>query len=249
MLYFSFILGLLFGSFLNVVILRLEKEEKGIFNGRSKCPKCNKVLSWYELIPIISFILQGGKCRNCKKSISWQYPLVEFLTGFVFAILYWKFGFSFSSPTLFALSSVLIVLFVSDLRTQTIPDIIAYIGIGLAVVYVLLNPLSSMFYALIGAVIAGGFFAFLVLISKETWMGQGDIKIGIIMGLILGYPNVLVALFIAYFFGALVGIFLIITKKKTMRSSVPFGPFLILATFATMFYGEQIISWYLKILR
>jgi len=243
-----FILGLFVGSFLNVVILRLEKEEGGILAGRSHCPKCGKVLRWFELIPLVSFLIQGGRCRSCHKPISLQYPLVEFFTGLLFSLLYWKFGLTLRFGFLAVISSLLVILFVSDLRTQTIPDLIAYIGIGLALVYLLSTNYSLLATTLLSAALAGGFFALLVYISHETWMGKGDIKLGILTGLLLGFPQVLVALFLSFALGAFVGLILIITKKKTLKSQVPFGPFLITATFVTIFLGEKILQWYLGII-
>lgn len=250
MIYILFVLGLFVGSFLNVVILRLEKEEGGIFTGRSKCPKCGKTLKGPELIPLISFIIQKGKCRHCQKSISYQYPLVEFFTGLLFVLLYWKFGLSWHLLFLCPLISILLILFVSDFRTQTIPDIVAYIGIALAVIYALISSslLQFLSSSLLAATISGGFFAILVLASHETWMGQGDIKIGVLMGLILGFPKVLEALFLAFILGAVFGIILILLKKKTFKSQIAFGPFLITATFVTIMWGEEIINWYFKLL-
>lgn len=245
MMYLLFILGLSVGSFLNVVILRLEKGEGGILAGRSRCPKCGKILKWFELIPLVSFLIQGGKCRSCKKPISFQYPLVEFFTGLLFSFLYWRFGLTLQFGFLAVISSLLVILFVSDLRTQMIPDIVAYIGIGLALFYILITHYPLPINAALGAAIAGGFFALLVYPSHEKWMGKGDVKIGVLTGLLLGYPQVLVALFLSFTLGAFVGLILIATKRKTLKSQVPFGPFLITATFVTIFLGEKILEWYL----
>jgi len=252
--YLFFIFGLFVGSFLNVVILRLEgfpaslslsKHLSSIFLGRSKCPKCRKKLPWYDLVPLVSFVALKGKCRYCKKPISLQYPLVEFFTGLLFALLFVKFGLSLVTVYWLLITGLLIILFVYDLKTQTIPDTIAYLGIGLAFVYSIFNFKFSIFNSILAPIIAGGFFAILVLISKERWMGQGDIKIGALMGLLLGYPNVLVGLFLAFIMGALAGLILIAMKKKTLKSQIPFGPFLILAIFITIFFGEKILNWYL----
>ena len=236
------------GSFLNVVILRLEKGEGGILTGRSKCPKCGKVLNWYELIPLLSFIFLGAKCRKCHKSISIQYPLVELLTAFLFALLFWKFGLSWRLFFLYPLFSILLILLVSDLRTMLIPDIVACIGIGLSLIFLLSTNYKLLPNFLLAVVILGGFFALLVLVSREKWMGRGDILIGVLIGLILGYPNVLVALFLSFILGAAVGATLLLFKLKKFQSQVPFGPFLIFATFVTIFWGEKIINWYLGII-
>jgi len=250
MIYVFAILGFFVGSFLNVVILRLEKKEKGILAGRSRCVHCKKNLRWFELIPLASFIVQRGKCLFCKKPISWQYPLVEFCTGLLFAFLYWQFALSWRLIFLIPLSSILLILFVSDFRTQMIPDIVVYIGIGIAFLYALVSSFFSHIFTapLIGAAIAGGLFALLVYPSHEVWMGKGDVKMGVLAGLLLGFPQILVALFLAFMFGALVGIILLVTKKKNLKSQVPFGPFLITAIFVTIFHGEKILEWYLGIL-
>ncbi len=270
-----FILGLIVGSFLNVVICRLKTGEK-IITPRSHCPHCKKKLTTVDLIPVVSFILYKGKCRYCKKSISWQYPAVELGTAFAFVLIYLKItsilpttNSLFLIPYLLFVISILIIIFVYDLKHYIIPDkvIIPAIAIsaGLWVISCglwvsgykqlinLLYPNSlslipNSFAAPLGAVIAGGFFLILVLVSKGKWMGGGDIKLGIFMGLILGYPLVLVALFTAYISGAVVGISLMICRKKKLKDMIPFGPFLSAATFIALLWGNQILEWYLRML-
>ena len=246
MLYFLlFIFGLLVGSFLNVVIWRLEHRKKGILGGRSECPKCHKILKWYELIPLVSFFIQGRKCRKCHKPISWQYPLVELFTGLIFGAIFWQFGLTWPSIVLYPLVSVLMVLFVFDLQTLTIPDIVAYIGIILAMIYAGFSHQTVFYYPILAAAIAGGFFALLVKISHEKWMGAGDIMIGIIIGFLLSYPQILVGLFLAFAFGAIVGLALILLHRKKLKSAIAFGPFLIFAAIFTLFFGDVLLKWYL----
>jgi len=254
MIYLFFLFGLCVGSFLNVVILRMEKKDFSFakLKSRSKCPHCKKTLLWYDLIPLISFFILGGRCRFCKKQISFQYPLVEFFTGLLFYLIFLKFGLSWQLTILYPLTSILVVLFVFDLKTMMLPDIFAWIAIGLAILYLILQALVHNSYFLflnsaIAAAIAGGFFALLVLVSREKWMGRGDIYLGVILGLMLGYPQVLVGLFSAFTLGALFSIILLSLKKTTLKAQIAFGPFVILATFIAFFWGEKILQWYLNI--
>lgn len=213
-----FLLGLCLGSFLNVVICRLGRGGKILFS-RSQCPRCQKVLEWFELIPVFSFVIQKGRCRRCRKKISVQYPLVELATGVLFVL------FGFDWLKLF-FSAVLIVVFVYDLKHYLIPDKVIYPALAIGVIFGWRNWLAFL--------IAGGFFLILVLVSRERWMGWGDVKLATLMGLILGWPDVLTALMIAFVSGALVGLSLILLKKKTMKSQIPFGPFLAGATIIMM---------------
>ena len=244
-----FILGLAVGSFLNCVIYRLEKK-KSFIKGRSYCPHCKKTLSWFELIPLMSFILQKAKCRKCRKPISWQYPLVELVTGILFVLCVWYFS-SFLLFWLFVVSC-LIIIFVYDLKHYIIPDKIIYLAIIIALLYNLYSLFiihdSSFCYNLLAGLAAGAFFLAIVLISKGKWMGVGDIKLALFMGLILGWPNILTALFLAFLIGAFVSIILMILKKKTLKSEIPFGPFLAGATIIALFWGNALIDWYLGLI-
>lgn len=240
-----FTFGTIIGSFLNVVIYRLNTGES-ILKNRSHCPFCNKRLTWYELIPIISFIIQSGKCRNCKKNISWQYPLVEIFTGLIFVLIFITQYLFINTCFLFVISCFLIVIFVYDLKYYLVADIIIYPAIIVSFLYCLFDipVIIDYFFA---SIIAGGFFLAIVLISKGKWMGMGDIKIGVLMGLILGMPWVFVALSLAFLLGAFVSIILLVLKKKTLQSEIPFGPFLVFATFVVMFWGEVLLNWYLNL--
>ncbi|NUM25522.1 MAG: prepilin peptidase [Candidatus Buchananbacteria bacterium] len=240
-----FIFGLIIGSFLNVVIARLGKK-KSFWSGRSECPKCKYQINWYDNIPVISFIILRGRCRNCHQSISWQYPMVELATALMFVWIYTVFGLGAKFFIYSVFSSFLMVLFVYDLKHYLILDRVSvpamivaflgniYLGAGLADL-------------LLGSAIGAGFFAAQYFISGGRWVGDGDIRLGAVMGLMLGWKFVLVALFIAYLTGATVGVFLMMLKKKKMSSEVPFGPFLTLATFITMLYGRELINWYFNL--
>ncbi|MDP2637406.1 MAG: prepilin peptidase [bacterium] len=250
-----FVLGLVVGSFLNSVIYRLEQGESAL-KGRSYCPHCKHSLSWHDLIPLLSFVLLEGKCRYCGQRISIQYPLVEFSTGAIFFALFSAFS-SFNALFLtyfFSVASLLVVIFVYDLKHYLIPDKILYPAIGLAVgwqVFMIWNfgnwdlfGISNLGFSILPTL----FFLSIYLISKETWMGFGDVKLALFMGLFLGWPNILVALFFAFLAGAAVGVSLMFLKKKHLGSKVPFGPFLIAGTFLALLAGDFFMDWYLSLL-
>ena len=255
--FFVFIFGLIVGSFLNCVIYRLET--KGNFlKGHSFCPHCKHILSWPDLIPVFSFLILRGKCRYCGKKISFQYPLVELATGLVFLlILNFKFLISnqfsiFNFETiiyslyLFIISSLLIIIFVFDLKHYIIPDKIIYPAILIVLGFRILN-LFGIWNSLISGLVAAGSFLFIILVSRGKWMGFGDVKLAFLMGLFLGFPKILVALFLSFFIGAIIGIGLILLKKKTLKSEVPFGPFLATGTFIALFWGQELINWYFNL--
>jgi prepilin signal peptidase PulO-like enzyme (type II secretory pathway) len=204
-----------------------------------------------------------GKCRYCGKSISIQYPLVEIATGLLFVLIFWHwpfglwifsdFGFLISGLIHYfyylIISCFLIVIFVYDLKHYLILDKVIYPAIGIALAYQIINfQTNSLLYALFAALLASGFFASIVFASRGKYMGAGDIKLGFLMGLLLSFPQILTGLFLAFLFGAIIGIGMIILKKKTLKSEVPFGPFLVAGTFIAMFWGEQILNWYLRFL-
>lgn len=241
------ILGLVIGSFLNVVIYRLHVGI-GFMRGRSYCPYCKHDLGALDLIPLFSFLTLRGKCRYCGKSISWQYPMVELGTAVVFGLLYWQFGLQADFIVYLIYAIFLIIIFVYDLRYYLILDKVSVPAIILAVLLSYFVLGIGVMDLAIGSLIGGGFFFLQFIISKGKWIGGGDIRLGIIMGLMLGYPLVLVALFIAYLLGSLVGIFLILFGKKKWKSHVPFGTFLSAATFLTIFIGDSVVFYYTNLL-
>jgi prepilin signal peptidase PulO-like enzyme (type II secretory pathway) len=268
-------LGLAIGSFLNVIICRLKTKEN-FFLSRSHCPHCKKTLKWFDLIPVLSFISTFGKCRYCHKKISWQYPLVEIITGGLFLLIFnfSAFGgsavggqffnlqtsnFSFLNffllltayfLLLFILCS-LIVIFVYDLKHYIIPDKIIYPAIIVALIFNFqfsIFNFQTLFYAIFSAIIASGFFFLIILISKGAWMGFGDVKLAFLIGLILGWPDIIFALFLAFILGAVIGLILIGLKIKSMKSQIPFGPFLVAATIIMMLWGEIIKGIYFSLI-
>jgi len=254
-----FLFGLCWGSFLNVIICRLDSRESILFD-RSRCPKCGKVLKWYDLIPLLSFFLLKRKCRYCGKKISWQYPLVEISAGLIFLQIF-NFQFSiFNEFSIFNFQfwaliyyflaiSFLIIISAYDLKYYLIPDEIIYPAIVLAIIFnLILNRhilLSKNFWLLTILSLSGAiFFLFLFLVSKGKWMGLGDVNLAIFLGLLLGWPNILLALSLSFFLGAVVGLALIISGRKKMSSQIPFGPFLSAGALIALFWGSRILEWY-----
>lgn len=244
MLLLFFIIGLSVGSFLNVIILRIDRLVT-VLRDRSHCPKCNHVLAWYDLIPVFSYLMLGGKCRYCKAEISRQYPIVELCVGVLFALLYTYFGLGLSLVYYLIIFSLLTVVFVYDLKTQMVPEYFVWMALVLSLLggwYFGNIAFSSMLW---GGLIGGGILAFLVIVSKEKWMGAGDIKIGLILGLLTGYPIALFGMFFSFLSGAIVGLIYIKLKGKTIKDALPFAPFLITSTLIAMLFGHAIVGWYM----
>ncbi len=236
---FTFLLGISTGSFLNVLIDRLPKGQT--IWGRSKCDGCKKTLTWYELIPVVSWIMQGARCRRCHKPLSIQYPLVELATGLGFVFL--SFSFSYSLTVLLSyclLFSSLLVIFVADLKYQIIPDIMLIIG-GIGVIG-LIGETGGIWENILAGSGAAVFFFFLWVITHGRGMGFGDVKLAFLLGFLLGYPFTVIALYLAFLTGAVAGVILILVRKAGLKSKIAFGPFLILGTLITIVWGEQIIS-------
>ncbi len=246
--FFIFIFGLAIGSFLNAAVYRMEVGGS-IVTQRSRCPKCGHILSWYELFPLLSFAFQWGKCRVCKKPISWQYPIVELSVALLFS---WIFYLTpqphpFYIAYLFVVSAGLAVIFIFDLKHYIIPNKVLYPLIAIAVLYNIVTYGFSIEFAyhVLAASMVSGFFLAMYLASKGTWIGFGDVKFALFMGMFLAPWSVLVALFVSYFIGALVGGVVLLLKKKSLQSEIPFGPFLVAGTFIGFAYGEALINWYL----
>lgn len=261
MLFFIFLFGLIIGSFINCLIWRLHTGE-GLLN-RSYCPKCKSQIAWYDNLPVLSFLILRGRCRHCKKNISWQYPLVELIVGALF-VLAWQADLSRTGLGEFDIESgitglrlsflilvirdwflisVMTVIFIFDLRWYLILDIIT---LPSALIVLVLNlMLGQEWQGLVfSGIIGGGFFLAQFVISKGKWIGGGDIRLGLLMGLSLGWPGVAIAIMIAYFTGSIVGVGLIAGGKKKWGSEIPLGVFLSLATIITLFWGNEILNWY-----
>lgn len=251
------------GSFLNVVICRLGTKKK-IVKDRSHCPYCQHVLSWQDLIPVLSFIFLKARCRYCGKKISWQYPGVEIAAGLLFAAAVIPGltrnpvcgirGDIIRIPLLLAIISFLIIIFVFDLKHYLIPDKIVFPAIGITFLYLFVGTVADpslwqwLIIPLLSALGASLFFLCLVLITRGKGMGVGDVKLAFLIGLLLSWPHILTSLFIAFLSGGIIGIFLVLLKKKKMKSMVPFGPFLVAGTIIALFWGQAIINWYWRVL-
>jgi prepilin signal peptidase PulO-like enzyme (type II secretory pathway) len=257
MLIIFLIAGLIIGSFLNVLVYRLNVAEDFLVS-RSKCPHCKEQIRWYDNIPVASFILLKFRCRDCKEKISWQYPIVEILTGIIFALIGWKFfnlvdtsSWLLTAYYLFV-ASTLVVIFVYDLIYMEIPMIVLWVGVFVVIAFGLYADWGNqallldmkIYSGILAAFVSFVFFFALSAGSQERWMGMGDAYLVILLGLILGWPEILLALFLAFFFGATYGIIAIALKKKKMKSQVPFAPFLILGTLIALFCYTPIINWY-----
>lgn len=256
-IFFIFLFGLAIGSFLNVVIFRLQASQSLFF--RSRCQHCKKDIVWYDNIPIISFIILQGKCRFCKQKISWQYPMVELATGLLFVLTYleivtsYRYLFTTNNLQLVTLLrnwvfiSIFIVIFVMDLRWYMIYDIIVLPSI---IVAFFLNFLIGIDWRsmLLGGIIGGGFFLFQYIISQGKWIGSGDIRLGFLMGILLNWKLLLLALFLSYIFGAVIGLVLIAMGRKKLTSQIPFGTFLATGSIFALLFGENIIEWYFKLI-
>jgi prepilin signal peptidase PulO-like enzyme (type II secretory pathway) len=240
-----FLLGLVFGSFIAAFTWRYPKGIS-IAKGRSFCPKCKTQITWFDNIPLLSFIALRGRCRHCKKSISWRYPAIELATALGFLMIGFTQhrigGVDLPSTGLFGAGLIFCILeaiFIVDLEHQIIPDSFIFVGIFFAV-FLIPNLLFSSLFA--------GFFAASLLLlihlfTKGRGMGLGDIKFAVLGGLIIGPRLFLIWLFLAFLTGAAVGIILILGKKAGLKSQIAFGPFLVLAIPLALIYGEKILSW------
>jgi len=242
-----FILGLIVGSFCNVCIYRIPKNESIIYPA-SHCSKCRSKIKPVDNIPLLSFILLKGRCRNCKSKISIQYPMVEFLSGLIYLIIYLIYGLSVQTLIYIILSSALIIIAFIDLNEQIVPDVISLPGIVTGFIISFFVPYISFINSALGVVVGGGIILIIALVGsmifKKEAMGGGDVKLAAMMGAFLGWRYIIISLFLGFFLGALVGIFLVLSKIKSKEDMVPFGPFIALGSLITLLWGEKIIAWY-----
>ena len=245
---FSVFLGALIGSFLNVCICRLPREESIVTPG-SHCPQCKNPIRFYDNIPVLSYLLLRGKCRHCGKPISIQYPVVEGVTALSSWVLFTMYGPSLSYLFFFAFVAALIVITVIDLQHQIIPDVISIPGMGVGLLGSLLLPHLSFLNSL-GGLLLGGGSLFLVAtiyqwLFKREGMGGGDVKLLGMIGAFLGWKAVILTILLSSLIGSLIGILVMVLKGKDFKYAIPFGPFLSIGAVLTLFYGEAIIRWYL----
>ncbi len=251
------ILGFIVGSFLNAVIFRL-KSQKSFINGRSECPHCHHILSAADLIPVFSFLYLKGKCRYCGKKISWQYPIVEALTAFLFLLSLSHLGLTISFIWSMVFISILIVIGIYDFRHFLILDkvilsasILAFIkniALDLSAAHPVFDLRGYVIDGILAAIIISSFFAIQYYISKGKWIGFGDVKLGIFLGLLFGVKLGLLMLILGYFIGALTGITLIAMGLRNMSSRLPLGSFLAISAIIVLLYGKGIAAWYLNLI-
>lgn len=248
-----FILGLCVGSFALAMTMRMFDGRDWV-NGRSECEECHTVLKWYDLVPLISWLSTGGKCRYCRKKLSWQYPAVELLSAMLYVISYkfWPYGFTKVGLGLFGLWLVMLAILTSlvvfDLKWYILPDKLVYVLIGLAGA----SKLTQILYfqawnripgLVLGVAVGSGIFYVIHMLSKGKYIGGGDVTYGIFSGLLLGsgFKSMLV-ISLASIIGTLAVLPSMLSKKTKLTSAIPFGPCLILATFVLYIFGDRIVS-------
>lgn len=246
------VFGLVWGSFLNVVIYRLPRE-LSLVRPPSSCPRCGRRIKWYDNIPVLSYLVLGGKCRFCGAKISAVYPAVEALTAACFVIVYFHnlrfFDLQFFADCIFA--SSLIALGFIDFFHQVIPDHISIPVLVLALVYAPFRYDLNLRKALLGAVVGGGFLLVVYLVyllwKKKEGLGMGDVMMMLMVGAYLGLSRTILTLLLASVVGAVFGLLLVAFRGKDMKFAMPFGSFIAPAAFVSLIWGEPLITWYLSL--
>jgi len=240
---FFFVYGIVFGSFFNVVGLRVPKKES-IVSPPSHCTICDRNLGVFDLVPVFSYIFLKGKCRGCGSKISPIYPFMEFVTGALFVLSYIMLGIGPELIIAILFMSLLVIISVSDIAYMLIPDKVllpfAIVFFGLRI----LIPLTPWWDSLLGAVIGFGVLYLIAVVSKGG-MGGGDIKLFFVLGLVLGTANTLLTLFLASLIGSIVGVIILKKAGKGRKTPIPFGPSISLAAVISYFWGADLVEWYL----
>ncbi|MFQ5881427.1 MAG: prepilin peptidase [Candidatus Methylomirabilales bacterium] len=258
---FSFLLGLVVGSFCNVCIHRIPREESIVIPG-SRCPHCRTAIKASDNIPLLSFLLLKAQCRSCGYRISWQYPVVELFTGSLFALTFFRFGLTWHTGILFAFVAALVIVTFIDLEHQIVPDVITLPGITIGLAWSSITAFFSIsgqrttvnfsppapLEALLGTLLGGGIL-YLVAILSRGGMGGGDIKLTAMIGALLGWRLVLLTIFLGTLTGSLIALLLLASGRKGRKDPMPFGPFLALGAVLALFWGEELIAWYLLLVR
>ncbi len=246
-----FIYGLIIGSFLNVLIYRIPKCENIAWPG-SHCPACSHSLKWYDNIPLFSYLWLKGKCRYCRGGISLQYPLVEALNAFIYITMYLKFGLSANFVFFSLISSILVAIVFIDLKEMVIPDSLVLCIFILSIVHkvssnFLYGTPLNLTNSFLGLFLAGGLFAAIMFLSRGG-MGGGDVTLIGSLGFVLGVKYIFLNIFLSFISGAIISIILLVSKIKTRKDPIPFGPFIVLGFFITILWGQDIINWYINLL-
>lgn len=240
---YVFILGLIFGSFFNVVILRLPKGES-LSKENSHCPKCGHRIKAYDLIPVLSYLFLGGRCRHCHTPISMRYPLVELITALLFTLVYLTYGFSYQTLIGLFFMSILVIIAVMDIDTMEIMDRFQVLILILALINLFLTNENLINHVIAFFIISVPFF---IIAHFFGAMGGGDVKLVAVSGLLLGLKSTLVGFFIASLTGGIVAMFLLIKKQKERTSMMAFGPYLCIGFAIAYLYGDILFVWYLNL--
>ena len=250
MLLLILLYGLIIGSFLNVLIYRIPRNENIAWPG-SHCTTCGHDLKWYDNIPLVSYIILRGRCRYCGSHISAQYPIVEALNAVLYVSMYAKFGLGADFIAYSLISSLLLAIFVVDLKGMIIPDSLVVGILILSVVhksvgYFLYNLPFGIFDSILGLLAAGGLFLIIMVVSGGG-MGGGDVTLAGALGFVLGVEYVLLNIFLSFVLGAVISVILLAAKIKTRKDPIPFGPFIVLGFFITVLWGQEIINLYINL--
>lgn len=250
------LLGLCFGSFVNALAWRL-RHKRDFVKERSECTHCHHVLAWYDLVPVLSWLTLGGKCRYCKKSIE-DSPLTEIAVAIAFVVSYisWPFGYDAVGVSLLSVWLLIVVLLAGlllyDLRWMLLPDVLNLPLIGLGIIWAVTYQLGVLHHDVfrtvleigLGCMSVAGIYGALYAVSKGEWIGFGDVKLGLFIGSVLGWQRGLIAVLLANIMAFLVVLPGLATGKINKRSRIPFGPFLIVATYIALLFGEQLVRWW-----
>lgn len=241
------ILGLLFGSFANLLIYRLPERKPWAWD-RSRCKECQRVIPWYDNIPVLSWFLLRGKCRQCKAPYSFRYVAVEALTALLFGLCYWYYGWSWTTLELVVFCWMLVVCSFIDFDHMILPDEFTLSGIVIGLLASVLNPERSFADALIGVMIGGGFLWFMAyvyyLLTQKEGLGGGDIKLLGWIGAVLGWKAVPFVITVSALIGSVVGIALALKSRQGLKTAIPFGPYLALAAVIYSFGGQTLAQAY-----
>lgn len=253
MLTYSFagIFGAVIGSFLNVCIYRIPRNISLVVPS-SRCPACDVAIKAWDNIPIVSYVLLGRKCRNCKEKISLRYPLVEALNALFYGLVLWRYGLGWNFVIFCMICSALIVITFIDIDFQIIPDRITLVGIPVGLIagsFILPDPFMRMsdlgYRAAVGGFFVGGGLFYLIAVLSRGGMGGGDIKMMAMVGAFMGWKSVLLTTFLGSLTGSFLGLFLMLFRGKGRKAKIPFGPFLAFGAVVTIFYGQELLDWYL----
>jgi len=249
---FVALFGAMIGSFLNVVIVRLPEEGGSIVFPASHCPSCKKPIAWYDNIPLLSFLVLRGRCRQCGERISWRYPLVEAAMTLLSLALYQHFGFTILYPVYFVFCAALLVVIFIDIQHQIIPDLISLPGIVLGFCLSFVNPFVSWQDAGLGIMFGGGGLYLVAmgyyLFTRREGMGGGDIKLLAMIGAFLGWQSCPLLVFASSVLGTVVGIWPMVKQGKGGKTVIPYGPFLAIAAMMYLFFRQEIILLFVRLM-